>query len=108
MLMYVGHLVSLSLYVFVVATCLSMFMCIMARKVKLPGYALAVVITFITSLTLQASTFIGLQIDWIFMDYNNAVGDVTAYAWLAYDYFNGFALLSYAVALRIFLLWRTR
>ena len=106
MLMYVGHIVSLVLYVMVLITCASCAWCLLNRPTKLYGYAVSVIITFITSLLIQASLFIGLQIDWIFEDFNQLVGDTTAYAWLAFDYFNGFALLSFATVLRIYLGWK--
>ncbi len=106
MLMYVGHMVSLALYLMVIVTCLSCAWILLNRPTKLHSYPLAIVIIFIVSLTAQASLFIGLQIDWIFEDYNTLVGDAVAYAWLAFDYFNGFALLSFATVLRIYLGWK--
>ena len=106
MLMYVGHMVSLALYVMVILTVVSCGWSLLNRPTRLYGMAIAIVMVFIVSLTLQASTFIALQIDWIFEDYNTLIGDSTAYAWLAFDYFNGFALLSFATILRIYLGWK--
>ena len=108
MLMYVGHMVSLALYVMVIMTALSCGWCLLNRPTRLYGFPVVVIVTFTVSLLLQASLFIGLQIDWIFEDFNQAVGDATAYAWLAFDYFNGFALLSFATILRIYLGWKEK
>lgn len=106
MLMYLGHIVSLTLYLFVILTTLSCAKALLTEGTNLRGQPLIIAIIFIVSLSLQATTFIGLQIDWIFEDYNTLVGDATAYAWLAFDYFNGFALLSFATLVRIYLGWK--
>lgn len=106
MIMYVGHMVSLSLYVFVVMAAVACGWTLMHRKLPISTTAKVLIGVFSFSLTAQASLFVALQIDWIWMDYNTAVGDLTAYAWLAFDYFNGFALLSFATLVNIFLRWR--
>ena len=106
MLMYTGHMVSLGLYVMVLVTCISILWVLLNNNQKLRGFNLFVVIVFAVSLTLQSSIFMALQADWIKEDYNTLVGDATAYAWLAFDYFNGLALLSFATCVRIFLSWK--
>jgi hypothetical protein len=104
MIMYVGHLLSLLIYVAIIATTVNCY--ISMQKVYF-GHTLTIVLyTFIVSLFCQASAFLMLQIDWITMDYNDAIGDLTALGWLAFDYFNGFALLSFATATNIYLKWR--
>lgn len=106
MMMYIGHIISLVLYVMVIVTTLSGLHCLVTKPTKLYGYIITLIVIFLVSLTFQASLFIALQIDWIFEDFNQVVGDTTAYAWLAFDYFNGFALLSFATILRIYLGWK--
>lgn len=105
MLMYVGHMVSLVIYVMIIVTCISLVFALLKQS-KLRGFNLFVASAFTVTLTLQASIFMALQIDWVYQDYNELIGDVTAYAWLAFDYFNGLALLCFATCLRIFLSWR--
>lgn len=106
MLMYVGHLMSLCLYF---ATIITVIFGLMAlTKVYLYGSIRWIVPVFLISLLLQSSSFIALQIDWIYADYNTLVGDATAYGWLAFDYFNGFAMLSFATATKIWLSWRVK
>lgn len=107
MIMYVGHMVSLALYVFVIMTCLSCGWALLNCSRPLIPMVRPVAACFVFSLTVQASLFLGLQIDWILEDHNSHVGDATAYAWLAFDYFNGFALLSFATVLNLYLRWRT-
>lgn len=104
MLMYVGHAVSLILYVAVLVTCVTTAFKI--RPAKLYGPVKYIVPSFVLALSLQSASFIVLQIDWIYEDFNTLVGDLTAYGWLAYDYFNGFAMLTFITALRIWLSWR--
>ena len=104
MIMYVGHILSLLIYVAVIATVINCY--IAANRVYLGNTLTIVVYTFLVSLFCQSSAFLILQIDWITMDYNHVVGDLTALGWLAYDYFNGFALLSFATAMNIYLKWR--
>lgn len=106
MIMYVGHMVSLVLYLLIILTCFSTLWCLANRPTNLYGYAVPLIILFNVSLMLQATTFVALQIDWIYEDFNAAVGDTTAYAWLMFDYFNGFALITFATILRIYVGWK--
>ena len=104
MTMYVGHIISLLIYVAVIATVINCY--VATHRVHMKSTFGLVVYTFLMSLFLQASAFLMLQVDWVFNNYNGVVGDATAYGWLAYDYFNGFALLSFATGLKIYLKWR--
>ena len=104
MLMYMGHLVSFAVYIAIIITTASC--AARLRHTVLYGHYKKVIWLFVISLKLQAASFMILQWEWIYMDYNEAVGDVTAYGWLAFDYFNGFALLSFATALRMYLGWK--
>ncbi len=104
MLIYIGHLLSLLIYVAVILTCLIGFHNLLHTSLE-GGYK-KMLWMFYISLSLQSISFLGLQIDWIYMDYNTAVGDTVAYAWLAFDYFNGFALLTFATALNVYTRWR--
>lgn len=105
MLMYTGHMVSLALYLMVLVTCVSLLWALL-KGTRLTGFNLFIVVAFAVSLTLQSSIFMALQVDWISEDYNELIGDATAYAWLAFDYFNGLALLCFATCVRIFLSWK--
>ena len=104
MIMYVGHILSLLIYVAVIATVINCY--IAANRVYLGNTLTVIVYVFLISLFCQASAFLMLQAEWVVMDYNHVVGDFTAFAWLAYDYFNGFALLSFATAMNVYLRWR--
>lgn len=102
--MYIGHLFSLLIYVAVIVSVILAY-CDLSHVVMRRDLSIIIRIFLITLLA-QAATFITLQIEWVWMDYNEVVGDLTAYAWLAFDYFNGLALLSFVTAVRIFLGWR--
>lgn len=104
MVMYVGHFISLIIYVAVLCTVFMAFLKV--KDAHLYGPIKQIIPAFLTTLSFQASLFLVLQIDWIAEGFNEAVGDITAHAWLAFDYFNGFALLSFATALNIWLGWR--
>ena len=106
MLMYAGHMLSLLVYVMIIVTTLSGVWCLVHKSAYILGVPRWLVVGFLVSLTLQASVFIILQIDWVYQDFNDVVGDATAYAWLAFDYFNGFALLTFATMVRICLGWK--
>ena len=60
---------------------------------------------FCTFLIMQATMFVALQIDWIMNNYNSVVGESISILWLLFDYFNGFVLLSFCVALLTYLKW---
>jgi len=104
MVMYVGHVISLLIYVAVLLTVISAAMKL--NKAALYGQIKVIIPAFLVSLAVQASLFLVLQVDWITEDFNKVVGNTTAYLWLAFDYFNGFALLSFATALNVWLSWR--
>lgn len=104
MVMYVGHVISLTIYVAVLFTVFLAFTKV--RSAHLYGPIRQIIPAFLTTLTFQASLFLILQVDWITEGFNEAVGDSVAFAWLAFDYFNGFALLSFATALNVWLGWR--
>ena len=106
MLMYMGHIVSFFVYFGVIATVISCAHRLLFTR--LYGHYKTVIWCFIVFLFLQSVSFLVLQWEWVYMDLNSAVGDATAYAWLAFDYFNGFALLSFATALRMYLGWKQK
>lgn len=104
-MIYIGHVISLLIYIATFATCIYSLVCCV-KPAKLYGSIKYIVPSFLVSLSIQSFLFIALQIDWIVHDYNELIGNVDAFAWLAFDYFNGFALLTFATTLRIWLGWR--
>lgn len=76
-----------------------------AHKACLHGLAQTIVYAFAFTLTLQSSMFMILQIEWILEDNNSNVSDVASWGWMFYDYFNGFALLCFVIAMDIYVNW---
>lgn len=52
------------------------------------------------------STFIILQLDWIFQWHNQTVGETTSYLWLIFDYFLAFYMLSVATIVDVLFKWK--
>ena len=101
MLMYIGHIISLVIYIAVLVVTAICFISV-SKSIIHPTLN-KILYVFLLCLTTQSTLFLGLQLDWIINDYNSALGDVTSYAWLAFDYFNGLVLLSFALAVRVYL-----
>lgn len=101
MVIYIGHLLSLCIYLAIILTCIGNL--IAFKTAYLTKHHNILLCGFTLSLLAQSSLFLYLQIDWINMDYNEAVGDVTAFLWLAFDYFNGIALLCSALAVNVYI-----
>lgn len=57
------------------------------------------------TLTIQASMFMFLQIDWIMNNYDSQIADVSASLWAVYDWANGVAMLAYGRILNIWINW---
>lgn len=98
-----GNWVVLIIYVLVVYKSVLNFFNL--HHAKLNGLAQTIAHAFCFTLLLQAGSFIALQIEWILEDNNTNVTDVASWGWMFYDYFNGFALLSFATLMQIYINW---
>ena len=76
-----------------------------AYKANLNGCAQTILYAFSSCLILQSFSFIILQVEWILEDNNESITDVASWGWMFYDYFNGFTLLCFTIALDIFINW---
>lgn len=99
------HLITLSLYTAITYIALTNIHYV-HRAPDIP-YLKGWFYLFSVTLACQASTFTWLQIDWVVNNHDAAVGEDVSYAWLLFDYFNGFALLSISMALRVYLKWHS-
>lgn len=99
----VFHLITLSLYVTITVTAISNIQYI-HRTPAIP-YLRGWFYLFSITLAMQSSVFTWLQVEWVINEHDADVGQEVSYAWLLFDYFNGFALLSIAMALRVYLRW---
>lgn len=101
---YVWNVLSLLVYVLVihvvVKTGLTLRNAILAKPLRIP------VAAFLAALLCQAVSFLVLQWDWIASDHNAAVGDLPSLGWLLFDYFNGIAMLAFAIGLKTYLSWK--
>jgi hypothetical protein len=100
----IGNWAVFVIYLVVLVKSVQIFM--HAHKAHLYGMVQPVVYAFGFCLTMQAVTFMVLQVEWILEDNNDSITDVASWGWMFYDYFNGFALLCFATALDIYINWR--
>lgn len=100
---FIGNWAVFIIYTLIVFKSVCNFMNI--HKSNLTGLAQTVAYAFSFTLTMQASTFMALQVEWILQDNNSNVSDVASWGWMFYDYFNGFALLCFAICMEIYIKW---
>lgn len=101
--MLAAHIASLIIYVaIIIVSVWGLFYIKYAEHIHHMPFTLK---CFLVLATLQACTFIYLQLDWVSSGYNEAVGGTTSLLWLMFDYFNGLALLSFVVSTLIYLKW---
>lgn len=99
----VFHLITLSLYTAITFIALSNIHYV-HRAPTIP-YLRGWFYLFSITLACQSSIFTWLQVEWVINEHDSDVGADVSYAWLLFDYFNGFALLSVAMAIRVYLRW---
>ena len=100
---YIFHWITLGIYAGIA--------CLSAMNIPLIKYAHNVValkgwlLFGSVALFLQSTSFLWLQVDWVLNNRDDAVGEDISFAWLLFDYANGFALLGFVMALRVYLQW---
>lgn len=77
-----------------------------APKANLYGTIQMLVYAFSFCTFLQSTTFMALQVEWILEGNNDAVTDVASWGWMFYDFFNGFALLTFTLIIETYMGWR--
>jgi len=97
------HLITLSLYTAITFIAVSNIHYV-HRAQNIPYLRMWFYIFSVTCAA-QASVFTWLQVEWVINEHDADVGEEVSYAWLLFDYFNGFALLSIAMAMRVYLKW---
>jgi len=104
MVVTIGNWAVFIIYIAVLFKAIQIFLNV--RRANLYGIVQPVVYAFGFTLAMQSSTFMLLQLEWILAANNDSVSDVASWGWMFYDYFNGFALLCFAIALDIYINWR--
>jgi len=100
----IGNWIVLFIYVVILYKSIQIFLNI--HKASLYGVVQPLVYAFSGFLALQSVIFILLQIEWIIEENNDAITDIASWGWMFYDYFNGFSVLCFAMALDIYINWR--
>jgi len=96
------HLMTLVLYAMIVVTVVgNLHTAYLMKKTAWVKWSIVASLCLGT----QASLFISLQIDWVFNSYDDNIADMSAFAWLMFDYFNGAALLAFAKGNEALLKW---
>lgn len=93
------HFLTLLLYVMVTISALNNLRLVIPRP---QSHLKPWVLTFCVTLTIQAVAFLAMQIDWVVSGYDTAIDDWSAWGWLLFDYFNGFALFAMS---RVIYIW---
>lgn len=106
MVMYVGHVLSLLIYLAVILS--AVHTAFTLRTTTIPNHYTWIPKTFIGCLIVQAALFLGIQIEWVASTAYNVGATMEEYTRLVYDLFNGFALITFATALNIYLGWKQR
>ena len=95
--MYFAHYVSLGLYVLAIGLGILNIKKLFGLETRFKKF-IAWYIMFAIS---TCFIFVILQVDWITSDYNEAVGDKTAYLWLLFDYLNALSYITGMVAINV-------
>jgi hypothetical protein len=106
MVIYVGHIISILLFLSVIATAVGM--AVSLKDVTVPTQYLWIPRAVVIVLILQATLFLLLQSDYLLGNHhiNAAVADPVGFMRGLYDILNGMALVTFATALNIFFRWR--